>query len=288
MLPSMSVADDLRSEQAAFNTDDDAFDLFRAATLIGRIEDPGVNVEAVSRAVGDLVGRVNDRIVSSADAAWPTPLVALAGVLFDEDGFRGNTEQYDHPDNSFLHRVVVSRRGLPIALCVLTCEVARRAGIEAYGIPFPGHFLVGVNYTAPDGVRDLVVIDPFHGGRLRTREDLARHLGRVAGREVPLGPEHLAPAAPRAILERMLNNLRNSYARRRDPARLTRVLARLLLLRPGHAGLLLERARARRILLDERGARSDAEQVLATGSEGQREAAARLLNLLATERRAVH
>lgn len=280
--------DDLRSEQSAFNVDDDRFDLFRAAVLIGRVEDPAVNVESVSRQVGDLAGRVRRRIEESHDPTWPAPLVALGAVMFDEEGFRGDEQSYDAPHNSFIHRVLERRRGLPITLSVLTCEVARRAGIEAYGIGFPGHFLVGVHAATPAGDRDLVVLDPFAGGKLRAAEDLREQLAKAAGRPVALGPEHLAPATPRAILERMLHNLRGSYARRRDPERLARVVSRLLILRPGHAGLLLERARARRVLLDDAGATVDAKRAYETGTEGQKEQAEALLGQLTAEATLVH
>ena len=249
---------DLRSEQAAFNTDHDGFDLFRAAALIARVEHPELNIESVSRAVGELAGEVRRRIDAKHDISWPAPLIALGEILFDEHGFRGDSEAYDDPRNSFLHVVLERRQGLPIALSMITVEVARRAGLEAFGIGFPGHFLVGIAHDGASGERDLVVLDPFAGGRLLTSDHLHQRLKATLGPTAQLSAEHLAPAAPQGILERMLLNLRRSYLARGDGTHLEAVLSRLLLLRPGHAGFLLERAQARRLLLDFDGALDDA------------------------------
>jgi len=263
---------DLSVERSAFNVDDDAFDLFMAALLIGRIADPDVELEEARATVDHLTDDVTRAIAREDEHAQIT---ALLEVFFGKWGFKGDVIEYDAPDNSFIHCVLQRRRGLPIALAIVFCEVARRIGVDAYGISFPGHFLVGLNFSTEHGGRDLKVIDPFHGGRIRRAHDLKTHLKRLAGRDVPLTPEHLAPASPRTVLERLLNNLRASYARRTLIAPLVRVHSRLLILRRNHAGLHLERARARRMLLDYEGATADA-RLAAAHSQGD-------VNLMAKE-----
>jgi regulator of sirC expression with transglutaminase-like and TPR domain len=274
---------DLRSEQVAFNTDHDSFDLFRAAALIARVESPELNIEAVSRQVGELAGEVRRRIDDKSDISWPAPLIALGEILFDEYGFRGDSEAYDDPQNSFMHRVLERRQGLPIALSVLTVEVARRSGLEAYGIGFPGHFLVGIAHDGVSGERDLVVLDAFAGGRLLTSDHLHQRLKATLGPTAQLSADHLAPAPPEAILERMLLNLRRSYLARNDWTHVEAVLSRLLLLRPGHHALLLDRARARRLLLDFEGALEDAH-----AAAPQHPQAARLVEELTRESTVMH
>jgi regulator of sirC expression with transglutaminase-like and TPR domain len=276
--------EDLHSEVVAFNVDDDGFDLFRAALLIGRIEEPELNIEAVSRQVAEIAASVRLRMESAGP--WPEPLAVLVSELFGERDFRGDRDEYDAPRNSFLHEVLRTRRGLPITLSLLFIEVARRVGIDAFGIPFPGHFLVGVRGNGSDGAVDVVVVDPFHAGRLRTVTDLERHLTRLAGKPTPLAAEHLMPAEPRSVLERMLYNLRSSYVRRGDVLHLSRVLSRLLILRPRDGVLYLERARSRRLLLDDEGARSDA--VAARAFEETEEDADSMVAMLDDERANTH
>jgi len=259
------VDDDLARERAAFVPDDPGFDLFRAAALMGRVEGREVDLDALSREVGELAVRVKAKL--SLDARWPEPLSALLEVLFVEEGYQGETVEYDDPNNSFLDVVVDRRRGLPIALSLLTCEVARRTGLPAHGIAFPGHFLVGVPADLA-GEPELVVVDPFHGGRLLTPDALEEQLFRLTGQRLELTVEHLRPAQPAAVLTRMLQNLRGSYLRRQDPECLLRVISRQILLRPNDAMLYAERAQLRRDLLDREGARADCEAAIRLAGRG--------------------
>ncbi len=80
---------------------------------------------------------------------------ALRLVLAEEGGLRGNAERYYDPANSFLDRVVASRRGIPLSLSVLYMLVGEAAGIAVLPVGMPGHFLARV------GAR---FIDPFHDG----------------------------------------------------------------------------------------------------------------------------
>jgi regulator of sirC expression with transglutaminase-like and TPR domain len=275
--------DDLALERALFNVDDDDFSLFRAAALLPRIEGRRVDLDALDEAVQTIADRVRARLQPSA--AWPAPVTAIVETMFRELGFQGDGDVYDAPRNSFLDDVVERRRGLPIALSVLTCEVARRAGIDAHGIAFPGHFLVGVRDRAQASV-ELVVLDPFHRGRLLSQKHLEQQLFQLTGKPVELTAEHLAPASPEQVLVRMINNLRGSYLRRQDPLRLSRALSRLLVLRPKDAAALVERAETRRELLDAAGAAQDAEAGLAEAPNARIAARAKkILQTLADDAR---
>jgi regulator of sirC expression with transglutaminase-like and TPR domain len=281
--------EDLAEEREAFNFDDDDFDLFHAAALLPRVGGREPDLAALDLEVDRLAILVEES--ANEQPAWPGPLRALRETLFAGAGFQGDSEHYDDPENSFLDAVVSRRQGLPISLSVLTCEVARRAGVESYGIAFPGHFLVGVQDAPPGGVAELVVIDPFHKGAVLTPDTLERQLSRLAGRPVELLPEHLMPATPRSILLRMLVNLRGSYARRNDAVGMFRVLSRVLVLAPNNPEALAERALVRRDLLDLDGAREDAEAALRAAPDKEDAAAVRarrVLRRLEADRRWAH
>jgi regulator of sirC expression with transglutaminase-like and TPR domain len=87
--------------------------------------------------------------------------LACGAVLGSLEGFAGNREQYDHPDNSMLDLVLERRTGLPIALSVVYVAAAQRAGIPLAGIGLPGHFVVGHFGAMPP-----LLLDPFGGGKL--------------------------------------------------------------------------------------------------------------------------
>ena len=126
---------------------------------------------------------------------------AVREQLFEVLGYRGDSEDYRDPRNSFLDAVIDRRRGIPITLSVLMIEVARRRGIAVRGIGMPGHFIVQ-DAATPDAW-----CDPFHGGVLLDRAGAARLFTVVTGGVRPLADQDLEPTPPRAILARMLANL---------------------------------------------------------------------------------
>jgi regulator of sirC expression with transglutaminase-like and TPR domain len=147
--------------------------------------------------------------------------------LADELLLRGNEEQYYDPANSFLNEVIERRVGLPIALSALFLHFARAAGLEAEGIGLPGHFIAAVRAEG----RQLF-FDPFEGtGPLDVRE-LAELLQDRTGFRGPVDPEWLVPQPARAILARMLFNLRGVYLGQNDWLRASRVVERLTLTQP--------------------------------------------------------
>src|SRR5262249_4229965 len=134
-------------------------------------------------------------------------------------GFRGNVEDYYDPHNSLLPDVLARRVGIPITLSLVWCELARRAGLDARGVGFPGHFLVRVD--AREG-REMVVVDAFAGGRVvddsAARELLRRSFGDDAA-HAPVHATLFEPATPREFLVRMLTNLKAIWGSRGDHAR---------------------------------------------------------------------
>ena len=141
-------------------------------------------------------------------------------------GFGGAPTDYERLEASLLPDVLRERRGLPILLSTVWTEVARRAGVPAYGVGLPGHFVVGVG--DPDGAR--VLVDPFAGGALLPY-DQARDIAAGSGRT--LKPEHLRPHDPIDTIDRVLGNVRR-WASTPGRARHRLWAAELGLLLPRH------------------------------------------------------
>ena len=117
-----------------------------AALLIARIEYPRLDIEAyLARldAMGELARQaVQRRLERTADSSQMACIKAVNEYLFEELHFVGNRARYEDPRNSCLNEVLDRRTGIPITLCVVYMEVARRAGLHIDGVNFPGHFLV--------------------------------------------------------------------------------------------------------------------------------------------------
>src|SRR6185295_3779128 len=117
--------------------------------------------------------------------------------LFEEEGFRGNAEDYYDPRNSFLNDVLDRRLGIPITLSVLYIVVAARAGLEAAGVGLPGHFVVRAERRGRSRL-----LDPFHGGELLDHAGCQTLVARVRPADGPLDPRWLAPVTTRQIFVR--------------------------------------------------------------------------------------
>ena len=175
-----------------------------------------------------------------ADAGPKDQARHVSEHVYETLGFRGNEADYYDPKNSYLPDVLDRRLGIPITLALVYCEVARRAGVRARGVGFPGHFLVRVD--GPGAAADAPhVVDPFSGGRLLGPTELQALLHRAAPTQRLVPAEHLAVATPRATLVRMLINLKWVYTTRGDLARALLALDRILLLSPDSAAALRER-----------------------------------------------
>jgi regulator of sirC expression with transglutaminase-like and TPR domain len=205
---------------------EDRVDVLTGALLIARDEYPALDLGRERERIDELaapLGRLDG--LDAADQAD-----ALAARLFGDCGFRGNSDDYYDPRNSFLNAVLDRRLGIPITLCLLYTEVARRAGVAASGVGFPGHFLVRIETSSGEPL----MVDPFGGGRVVGKGTLASLLDR--GQGAPRGARLPLAAAPaRAVLRRMLENLKGVYAARQELSRLLVVISRLLELSPNSA-----------------------------------------------------
>jgi regulator of sirC expression with transglutaminase-like and TPR domain len=204
---------------------DDDIELDVAAALIGAVEGD-VDVEVIQLEL-DRLAAIAAGVRAGSSARSGAGARAVVGALFHGAGLRGNADDYYDPRNSFLQHVLARRLGIPITLSVVFLEVARRIGVPASGVGFPGHFLVRVDEPGTDGP---VILDPFHGGAELDDAALASLHRKISGAELAVTPALLEAMPKRKILGRMLHNLAGIYGTRGDWFRSLEVLERLALI----------------------------------------------------------
>lgn len=216
---------------------DDDIPLLRATLMIASDEYPDLDIAAYESICSGY-----ERDLAPALAALDDDQARLARInryLFDELGFSGNQNDYYDPRNSYLNDVLDRKLGIPISLGVVQMELARRMGVPLEGVSFPGHFLVRLPV---DG--GLLVLDPYHKGRSIDAQELklrARpHLGGNDLDDQQL-LQILSPASHRAILARMLRNLKGLYAEREVWDKALRCADRLVRLDPNGADEVRDR-----------------------------------------------
>jgi regulator of sirC expression with transglutaminase-like and TPR domain len=204
---------------------EDQIDLARAALEIARDDCPSLDVGEYLSRIDQLAVAVKRRVDGGSNIY--RTIAALNYVLFQEQGFHGNRENYYDPKNSFLNEVIDRNTGIPITLSILYMEVAQRVGLLLRGVSFPGHFLV--KYVGDD---EEIVIDPFNKGEIKSDESLSKLLDDLYQRRLALHRDLLSPVTKKQIIKRVLNNLKMIYLRENNLVKALAVLQRLVIVDP--------------------------------------------------------
>ena len=217
---------------------EEEIDLAEAALVVAAHEYPALDVLAYRTRLDELADVLKRRL--RGDIGPTERLIALNRYLFDEIGFRGNVDDYYDPRNSYLNEVLDRRLGIPITLSLVHIEVGRRIGLALHGVSFPGHFLVKCIMR-----NGAVVLDPYERGASLGLEDLQQRLKVLRGGAMPatdMVGQMLAAAGKKAILARLLRNLKGIYRERKDLPRALGCADRVISLEPGAAEEYRERA----------------------------------------------
>ncbi|MDX1388789.1 MAG: tetratricopeptide repeat protein [Acidobacteriota bacterium] len=223
-----------RERLAAIVESDKPLDIVEAALVVAAGEYPHLSVADERRRIDDLGVEAARRLDGLSNPF--ARLDALRVFLFEERGFRGNSEDYHDPRNSYLNDVLDRGLGIPLTLSIVTMETARRCGYRARGVGLPGHFVVGLEL---DGRGHL--LDPFNGGALITEEDCRELVTRSTGKPHLYSPELLQGASTDAMLVRLLGNLKRVFLGREEWSRALSVVEMLRVVRPDEPAELRDR-----------------------------------------------
>ncbi|CAG8866963.1 hypothetical protein PS627_02246 [Pseudomonas fluorescens] len=174
--------------------------LLEAALWIAAEHDHSVDISACLARVQELQQAISAALPMLPLAELAQPLLRQLNAL----GFQQDEYHPLRPQAALLDKVLLRRRGQPLALAILVMDLARRLSIALEGVNFPGHFLLRV-----PGADHL--LDPC-GGRRLYPSDCRELLGRQFGPQIQLSAEHLHTASPRQMLQRLSRNLRQLHS----------------------------------------------------------------------------
>ena len=178
--------------------------LLRAAVAVSMHELEFVDIEAIEQTLDELAADIGGRVRSCSQRALVSQ---LHEVLFEEWGFSGNTDDYYHPENSYVPRVLETRRGIPVTLSLAYKCVGQRVGLNVRGINSPAHFLAAIEV---DGA--WMIVDPFQGGRVMTRDEVFNRLEQLTGAPIVKSDALLATATHHEWLSRIIRNLEQVFS----------------------------------------------------------------------------
>ena len=182
-------------------------DLEAGILLITEFGYPNCDPKACRENLDSLANRLDQNLALNAD---PSQVVStLTHLLFQQENFRGNKNNYLDPDNSYLNKVLQYKTGLPITLSTLCVLVASRLGLPIVGVGLPGHYIAKYNHP-----KNAIYFDPFHQGRLLTREDCIQIIEQFGQ---PFEELYLSQSTHQETLIRMMNNLIQVYRGSNEP-----------------------------------------------------------------------
>ncbi|MDG1438351.1 MAG: transglutaminase-like domain-containing protein [Emcibacteraceae bacterium] len=180
---------------------EDEIDLAEAALMLGSLDRPGVSLQKYHHHLEILkldTANEGHKANTATERAQ-----ALISVMWDIHEYKGDNKFYDDLQNANLMSVIDRRKGLPISLGILYMHAAASQGWRAEGVNFPAHFLIRIY-----GENDQVILDPFHKGKVLDAHDLRELVGTISGGTNKLEQWHHAQLERRAILVRLLNNIK--------------------------------------------------------------------------------
>jgi len=203
--------------------------LLEGAMAIAMHEMQSVDVHSADRIIQSYAESIRSRVRGSQPQAT---LAHLHEFLFEDQGFRGNTEDYYDATNSYLPAVLKNKVGLPITLSLIYKTVAERVGLRCWGVGLPGHFLVGLDI---DGA--MMLVDPFDAGRALDIDEAHDRMRETFGEEIEWSEDLLQPISNLHWLTRMLQNLLHIFGAGHRYNDLAAMLEMEMLLWPGQTHL---------------------------------------------------
>lgn len=201
-------------------------DLVLAALEIARDEQPDLDFTPTLETIRSSVATLTRSVAMAGKDI--DELRVLIRHLVHELNLRGDEHCFDEPQASYLNCVLESGRGLPITLSVVYMAIASELGICLEGIAAPSHFITRLNSDS-----GLVYIDPFRSGHVMDEAECVEWLHEIT--ELPTAEIYptLKPVSERAIIIRMLCNLKSLFGTQEQWTSAWKVQRRLTLLKPG-------------------------------------------------------
>ncbi len=218
---------------------DDDIPLAETALQLSASLHPGIDLDRYRNHLDKIAEDVGDRyaalVKAGAEGNTETRLAALKHIISDQYEYRGDKDNYDDLQNADLIRVIERRKGLPIALAIITLHAARKQGWEMEGLNFPGHFLLRLI----DGAH-RVITDPFNHFQILQAPDLRNLLKKVAGPDAELSASFYEPTTNRDILIRLQNNIKHRQIEAEDYEAALATVQGMRLIAPGEYRLLFD------------------------------------------------
>ncbi len=188
--------------------------LLEAAILIARYQYPDVNTAKIQAQI-DKIGK--EIWLEMNYNLTPLEQVNVFNhVVFQLNGFTGNTANIHDPQNAYLNVMLETKKGNPVSLAMLYLILANKIKMPVYGINLPQHFVLSfhkdlLETDEPEQkIRSslLFYINPFNKGIIFSRDDITLFLKKL---NITPRQSHYLPCTNRDIVLALISSLQHSY-----------------------------------------------------------------------------
>jgi regulator of sirC expression with transglutaminase-like and TPR domain len=139
----------------------------------------------------------------------------LNHILFDVHAYTKNTKDFYNPMNSYINKVIETKKGNPISLSVIYAVIAQRLGLPIFGVNLPKNFILAykneliVGETFDEFTEDILFyINPYNRGTVLGKKEIDYFLKQ---QDLKAKRSYYLPCTNTQIIVRMLHNLITSY-----------------------------------------------------------------------------
>lgn len=179
-------------------------DLLEGLLIINRYQYPNLDESIVRFQIAELRRNAWYQLMYDMNPLEKVNL--LNNIIFREFGLSANTTNYHDPQNSFIHKVLETKKGNPISLACIYSIIAQRLDIPVYGINLPKHFVAA--YIDEELRTPIFYINVFNRGQVMKHDDIYSFLKQL---NLPPSEEYILPCSNVAIVKRILRNLVTAY-----------------------------------------------------------------------------
>ena len=117
-----------------------ANNLIQGAIIIAKYQYPDLDekkiFETIDQIKRDIWLEVNEGLTAIEK------IKVINHILFNVHQFRGNTNNYHAPQNSYINNVLDTKKGNPLLLSIIYAHLAQSINLPIFGVNLPQHFVL--------------------------------------------------------------------------------------------------------------------------------------------------
>lgn len=189
-------------------------DLLTGAIIVAKYQYPGLKAEQIYKEIEKIKKDIWLEINLQQTAF--EKIKTFNKVFYEIHHFKGNTQAFHSPLNSFINTVLETKKGNPLTLSLIYSVIAQQLDIPVYGVNLPNHFVVC--YMDKDKIQlmmdekskygVLFYINTYSKGTIFYENDIVQFLAQL---KVTPERNHFEPCSNSVMIQRMITNLIASF-----------------------------------------------------------------------------